>query len=269
MHNLKKQIILSAGLVLFVASLVTSSCGTSSASFVDTDFEVNGVKFRMIAVEGGSFMMGATPEQGDVARENEKPAHKVTVDDFYIGETEVTQRLWFAVMGYNPSQFQTDEGYRPVENVSWNDVHEFINGLNDITGMHFRLPIEAEWEYAARGGKKTTNKKYAGSDNLDEVAWSMENASFYPHSVAEKKPNELGIYDMSGNVWEWVEDKYQDYQVNNTDFVDSLETNKYVEKGGGWWSSVHTDSIDRYRPAFRDRDDMDYRSVNGGFRIAL
>ena len=185
---------------------VLSSC--ESVPLTDKDFEVNGVKFRMIAVEGGSFMMGATSGQGDDARENEKPAHKVTVDDFYIGETEVTQELWFAVMGNNPSSFKSDDGSLPVENVSWDEVQIFIKKLNVITGQRFRLPFEAEWEYAARGGRKSTDKKYAGSDNVDEVAWNGVNADHHTHAVATKRANELGIFDMSGNLSEWNQDLY-------------------------------------------------------------
>ncbi|MBO4603318.1 MAG: SUMF1/EgtB/PvdO family nonheme iron enzyme [Salinivirgaceae bacterium] len=188
--------------VLLCVCTMFNSCNTIS----DHEFEVNGVKFKMIAVEGGSFMMGATPGQGDDARENEKPAHKVTVDDFLIGEIEVTQQLWFAVMGSNPSHFKNKDGNYPVENVSWYDVQEFIKKLNEITGQQFRLPFEAEWEYAARGGKKSTDKKYAGSDNVDEVAWYRNNANGTTHAVATKKANELGIYDMSGNVFEMVQD---------------------------------------------------------------
>ena len=155
-------------------------------------------------------MMGATPGQGDDARENEKPAHKVTVDDFLIGETEVTQELWFAVMGNNPSHFKYKDGNYPVENVSWNDVQEFIKKLNEITGQQFRLPFEAEWEYAARGGKKSTDKKYAGSDDIEEVAWYKNNANGTTHAVASKMANELGLYDMSGNVFEMVQDSMMD-----------------------------------------------------------
>ncbi len=207
---MKKLNILSAGLALFAVATI-SSCSSIS----DQEYEFNGVKFKMIAVEGGSFMMGATPGQGEDARENEKPAHKVTVDDFLIGETEVTQELWFAVMGNNPSHFKSDEGNLPVENVSWNDVQTFIKKLNEITGQQFRLPFEAEWEYAARGGKKSTDKKYAGSDDIEEVAWFKDNAGGKTHAVATKQANELGIYDMSGNVYEWCEDLCSTYDNNN------------------------------------------------------
>lgn len=245
---MQKLSILSFVLLLFAAATI-SSCSSIS----DQDFEVNGVKFRMIAVEGGSFMMGATPGQGEDARENEKPAHKVTVDDFLIGETEVTQELWFAVMGNNPSYFKSDEGNLPVENVSWNDVQLFIKKLNEITGLQFRLPFEAEWEYAARGGKKSSDKKYAGSDDVDEVAWYKDNSGGKTHDVAGKKANELGIYDMSGNVWEWCEDLTGNYE--------KMEVNM---RGGAY---VNTKNILRVSQRF------EYLATNNqpmvGFRLLL
>lgn len=250
------------GGIIILASLTMVSCN-NKAPLSDTDFEVNGVKFRMIAVEGGSFMMGATPGQGEDARENEKPAHKVTVDDFLIGETEVTQALWFAVMGNNPSHFKSDQGNFPVENVSWNDVQTFIKKLNEITGQQFRLPFEAEWEYAARGGKKSTDKKYAGSDDVDEVAWYKDNAGGKTHAVASKRANELGIYDMSGNVWEWCEDWYGEYET--TELVNpqgAVSGDKIVMRGDSWYNGESRVSFRRgYRP---NTQGPDY-----GFRIVL
>ncbi len=236
------------GLIFFWVAMI-SSCSTIS----DQEFEVNGVKFKMIAVEGGSFMMGATPGQGNDARENEKPAHKVTVDDFLIGETEVTQELWFAVMGSNPSHFKSKGGNYPVENVSWNDIQVFIKKLNEITGHQFRLPFEAEWEYAARGGKKSTDKKYAGSDDIDEVAWYKDNAEGSTHAVATKKANELGIYDMSGNVWEWCEGHSADNQKLSSHM-----------RGSAYHNAAHIERVTlRYTYPVATRD----HSV--GFRLAL
>lgn len=173
------------------------------------EFEVKGVKFKMVKVEGGTFMMGATEEQGTDAFDREKPVHQVTLSDYYIGETVVTQELWMAVMGNNPSYWKVDD--LPVEMVSWEDAQEFIEKLNRETGREFRLPTEAEWEYAARGGNKSQGYKYSGSDNLDEVAWYDGNSGDKIHPVKEKKANELGLYDMSGNVWEWCQDWYGEY----------------------------------------------------------
>lgn len=252
--------ILYVVLVLFTIATI-SSCSSIS----DKDFEVNGVKFRMIAVEGGSFMMGATPGQGEDARENEKPAHKVTVDDFLIGETEVTQELWFAVMGNNPSYFVNDDGNSPVDNVSWSDVLFFLHKLNEIIGLNFRLPFEAEWEYAARGGRKSSDKKYAGSNNADEVAWYWDNAVGVTHEVATKNCNELGIYDMNGNVWEWCQDKFSDYTEDEQKNPHGpYSGNKYVERGSGWANNLKDRNI-----SFRDCDEADYKNYNGGFRLAL
>ena len=167
-------------------------------------FTVNGVSFKMRLVEGGTFMMGATSEQGDDAWGFEKPIHSVTISTFMMGETEVTQALWQAVMGSNPSNPKGDN--LPVYRVSWNDCQEFIRKLNQKTGRNFRLPTEAEWEYAARGGKNSKGYKFAGSNNADDVAWYDK--SFYKQPVKTKSPNELGLYDMSGNVSEWCNDWY-------------------------------------------------------------
>lgn len=160
----------------------------------------------MIWVEGGSFTMGATKEQGNDVGSNEKPAHQVKLSNYYIGKYEVTQELWLAVMGRNPSRNQGDMK-RPVEMVNWYDCQEFITKLNQLTGKQFRLPTEAEWEFAARGGNFSQGYKYSGSNTFEDVAWN--NAT--PHSVGSKYPNELGLYDMSGNVREWCQDWFGKY----------------------------------------------------------
>jgi formylglycine-generating enzyme required for sulfatase activity len=185
----------------------------SSKSFV-LEFNVNGVQFRMKYVEGGTFMMGA-PGDDSEAKDSERPRHSVTLDNYYIAETQVTQELWQAVMGSNPSHFNGDI-HRPVECVSWNDCQEFINKLNRFTGKKFSLPTEAQWEYAARGGKKSKGYKFSGSNSLDDVAWYDGNSNRKTHPVAQKQSNELGLYDMTGNVWEWCYDWFDsNYYANS------------------------------------------------------
>ena len=197
-------------------------------------FTVNGVSFEMVYVEGGTFDMGATTEQGSDANSNEYPVHRVTLSDYYIGRCEVTQELWEAVMGSNPSNFRGAQ--KPVEWVSWNDCQNFIKKLNSLTGRTFRLPTEAEWEYAARGGNKSRHYKYSGSDNIDDVAWYWDNSGYYgTHAVGTKSPNELGIYDMSGNVWEWCYDLYGDYSAGaQTNPQGPSSGSRRVLRGGGW-----------------------------------
>ena len=210
----------------------------SAVTGVETkDFTVNGVTFKMVKVEGGTYTMGATPEQGTEAQMNEKPAHEVTVGDFWIGQTEVTQELWQAVTDYNPSYTRWPQC--PVDKVSWQECKSFVETLEELTGLKFRLPTEAEWEYAARGGKLSKGYKYAGSDNLEEVAWYVANADEKSHPVASKKPNELGLYDMSGNVYEWCEDKYLMYDGTEPQYSQKmLKSDKkrefHIERGGCW-----------------------------------
>ena len=212
---------------------------------VDTDgnsiMTLNGnVIFKMIAVEGGTFKMGAQSSDsgGDNydsdAKDDESPVHDVTLSSYYIGETEVTQELWEAVMGSNPSDFS---GYpqRPVEEVSWNDCQEFIKKLNKITGKNFRLPTEAEWEYAARGGNKSKGYKYSGSNTIGNVAWYSNNSSSRTHDVKTKQANELGIYDMSGNVNEWCHDWYGSYSSGSqTNPTGPSSGSVRILRGGNW-----------------------------------
>ena len=189
----------------------------------------------MVYVSGGTFTMGATSEQGSDAYDREKPAHSVTLSGYYIGKYEVTQELWKAVMGSNPSYYKGDN--LPVEQVSWNDVQEFLRKLNAMTGKRYRLPTEAEWEFAARGGNSSRGYKYSGGNSIGSVAWCKDNSGSRTHAVGTKSPNELGIYDMSGNVLEWCQDWY-----NSSYYGSSPRTNPQgpnsgsfrVYRGGSW-----------------------------------
>ena len=220
--------------------------------FANQTFTVKGVNFDMIAVEGGTFTMGATAEQGSDAYSDESPTHQVTLSSYYIGKTEVTQELWEAVMGSNPSWFKGSN--LPVEEVSWDDCQTFITKLNELTGKNFRLPTEAEWEYAARGGNKSQGYKYSGSNTLSNVAWYDSNSSSKTHSVATKAPNELGIYDMSGNVWEWCSDRYGSYSSESqTNPTGPTSGGSRVRRGGSWDRSAGLCRVSvrgGYSPAF-------------------
>ena len=240
----KKSVTISEGQTMSISGTLTSNTASSSNGYASSSSvssggnEIsipvkNGITIDMVKVEAGTFMMGATSEM-----ENpyswEKPVHQVTLtNDYYIGKYEVTQALWQSVMGSNPSEFKGDN--LPVEQVSWNDGQEFISKLNRMTGRKFRLPTEAEWEYAARGGKKSRGYQYSGSSNISDVAWYDGNSGSKTHPVGTKQANELGIYDMTGNVWEWCQDRYGSYvsssQKNPTGTV---RGSNRVYRGGGW-----------------------------------
>ncbi|MBO4802774.1 MAG: SUMF1/EgtB/PvdO family nonheme iron enzyme [Bacteroidaceae bacterium] len=235
---------------------------TPSSSSTQT-FTVKGVSFNMIFVEGGTFTMGATLEQGSDAWDDEKPGHQVTLSSYYIGETEVTQALWKAVMGSNPSSFKGEN--RPVESVSWDDCKTFIRKLNSLTGKNFRLPSEAEWEFAARGGNKSQGYKYSGSNTLGNVAWYFDNSGIETHSVKSKSPNELGIYDMSGNVWEWCQDWYGSYSSSSQTNPTGASSGSYrVSRGGGW-----NGDAGNCRVSLRFNFSPGHRNFYLGLRLAL
>lgn len=224
-------------------------------------FTANGVQFTMIAVEGGSFQMGSTSGESD-----EQPVHEVKLSSYAIGQTEVTQELWEAVMGTNPSYWKGAK--LPVERVSWNDCQSFISKLNALTGKTFRLPTEAEWEFAAHGGIQSKGYTYSGSNTIDDVAWYTSNSSSKTHDVATKVPNELGIYDMSGNVWEWCQDWYSStyYSSSVINNPTGPVSGSYRVFRGGSWDNAAT----RCRVAFRSSGNTPANADSYlGFRLAL
>ena len=237
-------------------------------------FTVNGVSFQMVAVDGGTFTMGVDScivAEGD-ANLDEMPAHEVTLSPYSIGLTEVTQELWNAVMESNPSSFN-DDLQRPVNQVSWEDCQEFIARLNELTGKNFRLPTEAEWEFAARGGIDGNATIYAGSDSINDVAWYFDNSyamgvdseDYGTHVVGSKLANELGLFDMSGNVAEWCADWYGAYTEDaQTDPAGPETGMRRVVRGGGWFSFDGDNRV-----TARSYESPNRRSNSLGFRLAL
>ena len=223
-------------------------------------------EIEMVLVEGGTFTMGDTNDKWWSSDYNKYyPAHKVTLDSFYIGKFPVTQRLWKAVMGSNPSHFIGDD--LPVESVSWDDVQTFLRKLNAATGKSYRLPTAAEWEYAARGGNKSQGYEYAGSNDPDLVAWYDGNSGNTTHEVGTRFPNELGIYDMSGNVYEWCQDWYWYGSYSSSPQTNPKGPNSgssRVYRNGGFSSNVGF-----CRVWVRFGNAPDSRFNNLGFRLAL
>ena len=263
----KKSVTISEGQTMSISGTLSSNKASSSNGYSSSSSLASGgntisipvkkgISIEMVKVEAGIFMMGATSEM-QKPWYDEKPVHQVTLtNDYYMGKYEVTQNLWKAVMGRNPSKFKGDD--LPVEKVSWDDCQEFISKLNSMTGRKFRLPTEAEWEYAARGGKKSRGYQYSGSSKMSEVAWYTANSGSKTHPVGKKQANELGLYDMTGNVLEWCQDWYGSY-------VSSSQTNPTgafsgffrVFRGGSWYGNAgncRSSCRDSYNPGNRNFD---------------
>ncbi len=262
--QLSKEVVAAIPTVNEVAQQAPSSSSSVSSGSNEISIPVkNGITIDMVKVEAGTFMMGATSEMLN-PDDDEKPVHQVTLtNDYYMGKYEVTQALWQAVMGSNPSKFKGDN--LPVEKVSWHDCKEFISKLNSMTGRKFRLPTEAEWEYAARGGKKSRGYQYSGSSNISDVAWYVDNSDYETHPVGTKQGNELGIYDMTGNVLEWCQDWIGLYssssQANPTGAVSGPDR---VLRGGSWHNNAWC-----CRLPFRQYYYLGYSSHQLGLRLVL
>ena len=270
----RQTVTISEGQTASISGSLTSSTSSSTANTLSSSGSSlsgnaltipvkNGISIEMVKVEAGSFDMGATPEMKK-PYDWEKPVHRVTLtNNYYIGKYEVTQALWKIVMGSNPSNFKGDN--LPVENVSWNNCQKFISKLNKLTGKSFRLPSEAEWEYAARGGNKSRGYLYSGSNAIGDVAWYEGNSSFMTHAVGTKQPNELGIYDMTGNVWEWCQDWYDSYSSSpQTNPTGAVSGSYRVDRGGSWNCLARS-----CRASCRDRCTPDYRNNSCGLRLVL
>jgi sulfatase modifying factor 1 len=218
----------------------------------DTLISLPDFEYKMVWIEGGNYQMGSNK-----GRDDEKPIHNVNISNFFIGQTEITQYQWESIMGNNPSEFKECKQC-PVEQVSWDDIQIFLKKINEKTGQKYRLPTEEEWEYVARGGKESKSYLYAGGNNIKNVAWFKNNSNGKTHPVGKKSPNELGIYDMTGNVYEWTSSGWcADYQKSRDSFT-------YVLRGGSW--NYEEESC---RSTYRIHSFPDSRDVNFGFRIVL
>lgn len=218
------------------------------------------VQIEMVFVEGGTFQMGS-----NIGNDDEMPVHTVVLGDYYIGKYEVTQEQWESVMGSNPSYFRG--AALPVESVSWDDIQEFIKKLNEKTGKKYSLPTEAEWEYAARGGKKSLGFKFSGYNKPKNVAWYDSNSGDRTRPVGKKEANELGIYDMSGNVWEWCHDWYSEncYRATSHENPKGPSIGEMrVLRGGSW-----RNPSDRCRSTYRSQGKPEDRHNSYGFRLVL
>ena len=234
-------------------------------SLLSLPFEINGVPFTMQRVEGGSFIMGATFEQYDADTYTDKPAHLVFLSPFYIATTEVTNRLWQAVMPDRETLSPSGYPNNPISYVNWYDCQEFVRRLDSITGLPFRLPTEAEWEYAARGGERSKAFRFAGGNNADSVGWTYSSSGNWTHPVARKHPNELGLYDMCGNVAEWCQDIYGAYTLSTMPDPIGADTGSYrVVRGSNYAECVANSHI-----SVRRWHKPEIVTSYIGFRVAL
>ena len=249
--------------VLSTNTTVSTATGSTLLGNTITIPVKDGISIEMVRVEAGTFTMGATPEMKN-PYDDEKPTHQVTLtNDYYIGKYEVTQALWKVVMGKNPSKYKGDN--LPVERVSWEDCQIFLSKLNSITGKMFRLPTEAEWEYAARGGKKHISYEYSGSNNFSDVAWYGGNSGRKTHAVGSKQANKLGIYDMTGNVREWCQDRYGEYSsFSQTNPTGATSGSARVARGGSCYFDARG-----WHLSIRSRITPDNRNYGLGLRLAL
>ena len=270
----KKSVMISEGQTASISGTLSSNTASSSNGYASSSSvssggnEIsipvkNGITIDMVKVDAGSFMMGATSEMQNPYGD-ETPVHQVILtNDYYMGKYEVTQALWQAVMGNNPSRFKGDN--LPVESVSWKDCQKFISKLNKKTGRKFRLPTEAEWEYAARGGKKSRSCQYSGSSNIADVAWYKDNSGNKTHPVGTKQANELGFYDMTGNVWEWCQDWYYSYVSSSQTNPRGAVSGSYrVYRGGSWYYNARC-----CRSSYRYCAAPDCRYYYLGLRLVL
>lgn len=246
-----------------IYSLETELKRIKSVLNIET-FTVRGVSFGMVHVEGGKFVMGAK-ENEEGAFSNEEPAHEVTLSDYWIGETPVTRALWRAVMGDIPSY--SNRMLHPVVYVTWIDCQKFIKRINELTGKKFHLPTEEQWEFAARGGNKSKGFNFAGSNEINDVAWYEANSEYKTHPVGKKHPNELGLYDMSGNVWEWCQDWFDTYYNYNLGQYKS--TNPTTDSYGVCRGGSSNSSAPQCRLSFRNYIWLSKSENNLGLRLAL
>lgn len=261
-YDFESSVDISDDKVSIIDEVLAKSCDIERENNKVT-ITTKGVSFNLIKVEGGTFQMGGTSEQGK-GKTDEFPVHRVTLSDYYIGETEVTNELWSLIMGTNPS-INFSQPTQPVNNVTWYDCQKFVNRLSALTGLHFALPTEAQWEFAARGGNKSRGYTYSGSNKIKEVGWFKGNSGGTLKTVKQLKPNELGIYDMSGNAYEWCSDWYGLYK--NTDVFDPKGPESGICKVNRGASAGEKDALTRTACRFNDSPNSKFQAM--GLRLVL